>query len=204
MACCMKSVHDKKVACVLLKDNGVPVTLSVANASDMELPATPRGDAERVELSRAVREKLKHGHDRKKREVAVPDWRTARGTAHGHGGTSSVLVSFGNPRTEACRSAIGFSPSETRLVQRSLSCDPGPLYSAATRPHQFLHQGFLHPQRKARVRGRVTTVRFRPFETAFSFEEVGSCSFAWSSPSCRYYSPPPPPPPVSAAGDSSS
>ena len=41
MACCMKSVHDKKVACVLLKDSGAAVTLSVANASDMELPAAP-------------------------------------------------------------------------------------------------------------------------------------------------------------------
>jgi hypothetical protein len=41
MACCMKSVHDKKVACVLLKDSGIPVTLSVANASDMELPSAP-------------------------------------------------------------------------------------------------------------------------------------------------------------------
>jgi len=41
MACCMKSVHDKKVACVLLKDSGVAVTLSVANACDMELPAVP-------------------------------------------------------------------------------------------------------------------------------------------------------------------
>ncbi len=41
MACCMKSVHDKKMACVLLKDGGIPVTLSVANAADMKLPAVP-------------------------------------------------------------------------------------------------------------------------------------------------------------------
>jgi hypothetical protein len=41
MACCMKSVHDKKVACVLLKSEGVPVTLTVANASDMRLPDSP-------------------------------------------------------------------------------------------------------------------------------------------------------------------
>ena len=41
MACCMKSVHNKKMACVLLKDEGVPVTLAVASASDMKLPAVP-------------------------------------------------------------------------------------------------------------------------------------------------------------------
>jgi hypothetical protein len=41
MACCMKSVHNKKMACVLLKNDGVPVTLAVASASDMKLPAAP-------------------------------------------------------------------------------------------------------------------------------------------------------------------
>jgi len=38
MACCMKSVHDKKMACLLFRDEGVPITLAVANASDMKLP----------------------------------------------------------------------------------------------------------------------------------------------------------------------
>ncbi|HZL38569.1 MAG TPA: hypothetical protein VFC78_24890 [Tepidisphaeraceae bacterium] len=40
MACCMKSVHDKKMACLLLKDKeaGIPITLAVANAADMQLP----------------------------------------------------------------------------------------------------------------------------------------------------------------------
>lgn len=38
MACCMKTIKNKRVACVLLKTEGVPVTLSVANASDMKLP----------------------------------------------------------------------------------------------------------------------------------------------------------------------
>jgi hypothetical protein len=42
MACCMKSVKDKKVACVLLKREGVPVTMTVANASDMQLPKSPK------------------------------------------------------------------------------------------------------------------------------------------------------------------
>jgi hypothetical protein len=39
MACCMKSVSDKRVACVLLKGwAGEPLTLSVAQAADMKLP----------------------------------------------------------------------------------------------------------------------------------------------------------------------
>ena len=38
MACCMKSVGDKKVACVLLKTEGVPITMAVADAKDMRLP----------------------------------------------------------------------------------------------------------------------------------------------------------------------
>src|SRR6185437_14931073 len=41
MACCMKSIHNKKMACVLLKNAGVPVTLAVASATDMKLPAAP-------------------------------------------------------------------------------------------------------------------------------------------------------------------
>jgi hypothetical protein len=38
MACCMKSIKDKKVACVLLRSEGEPVTMTVANAADMRLP----------------------------------------------------------------------------------------------------------------------------------------------------------------------
>lgn len=38
MACCMKTIKNKRVACVLLKTEGVPVTLSVASATDMKLP----------------------------------------------------------------------------------------------------------------------------------------------------------------------
>lgn len=41
MACCMKSIRDKKVVCVLLKSEGQPLTMTVANASDMKLPQSP-------------------------------------------------------------------------------------------------------------------------------------------------------------------
>jgi hypothetical protein len=41
MACCMRSVKNKKMACVLLKGAGEPVTMTVANASDMKLPTSP-------------------------------------------------------------------------------------------------------------------------------------------------------------------
>ena len=41
MACCMKEVKDKKVACVLMKQEGVPVSLMVARSEDMRLPTSP-------------------------------------------------------------------------------------------------------------------------------------------------------------------
>ena len=41
MACCMKSVHNKKMACVLLRNEAVPVTLAVASAADMKSPTGP-------------------------------------------------------------------------------------------------------------------------------------------------------------------
>lgn len=41
MACCMKSVKDKKVACVLMKREGVPVSLVVAHGRDMRAPDSP-------------------------------------------------------------------------------------------------------------------------------------------------------------------
>ena len=46
MACCMKSVAHKRVACVLLKgeNGGEPVTMTVAKASDMGLPNSPTVD----------------------------------------------------------------------------------------------------------------------------------------------------------------
>jgi hypothetical protein len=38
MACCIKSVQNKRVACVLLKSDGVPVTMAVADAKDVRSP----------------------------------------------------------------------------------------------------------------------------------------------------------------------
>lgn len=38
MACCMRDVKDKKMACVLFENHGTPVTLSVAKASDFQGP----------------------------------------------------------------------------------------------------------------------------------------------------------------------
>lgn len=41
-ACCMKPLDNKNVACVLMKHQGVPITMSVAKASDVKLPkSTP-------------------------------------------------------------------------------------------------------------------------------------------------------------------
>jgi hypothetical protein len=41
MACCMRNIGNKKVACVLLKNGGKPVTMSVASAKDISAPAGP-------------------------------------------------------------------------------------------------------------------------------------------------------------------
>jgi hypothetical protein len=41
MACCMRSVQNKRMACVLLKGEGEPVTMTVANASEMRPPVSP-------------------------------------------------------------------------------------------------------------------------------------------------------------------
>jgi hypothetical protein len=41
MACCMKSVKDKQIACVVLDNAGDPITLTVANARDVKPPTCP-------------------------------------------------------------------------------------------------------------------------------------------------------------------
>lgn len=41
MACCMNSVKDKKVACVLMKREGVTVSMMVAHGKDMRVPDSP-------------------------------------------------------------------------------------------------------------------------------------------------------------------
>jgi hypothetical protein len=40
MVCCMKSVKNKQVACVLLKGEDAPITMAVANAADVKVPAS--------------------------------------------------------------------------------------------------------------------------------------------------------------------
>lgn len=41
MLCCMQSIQDKRVACVMLKsEDGVPITLAVARAREMRMPAS--------------------------------------------------------------------------------------------------------------------------------------------------------------------
>jgi len=42
MACCMKSVKGRQMACVLLDKGGTPVTLTVASAADMGPPDAPQ------------------------------------------------------------------------------------------------------------------------------------------------------------------
>ncbi len=41
MACCMRSVKNKKMACVLFKGADEPVTMTVAKIADMQLPQSP-------------------------------------------------------------------------------------------------------------------------------------------------------------------
>jgi hypothetical protein len=41
MACCMKSVENKKVACVLMKRDGVPVSLVVGHGKEVRAPDSP-------------------------------------------------------------------------------------------------------------------------------------------------------------------
>jgi hypothetical protein len=41
MACCMKSFNGKKLACVLIKSDGVPVSLMVAHSADLRVPGSP-------------------------------------------------------------------------------------------------------------------------------------------------------------------
>jgi hypothetical protein len=41
MACCMRSVKNKRVACVLLQGEGEPVSMTVAKVSDVRIPECP-------------------------------------------------------------------------------------------------------------------------------------------------------------------
>jgi hypothetical protein len=44
MLCCMQKIKDTRVACVLLQNDGVPVTLAVAKAMDMKMPQQSRAE----------------------------------------------------------------------------------------------------------------------------------------------------------------
>ena len=41
MACCMRNIGNRTVACVLLDHGGTPLTMVVANAADIESPSSP-------------------------------------------------------------------------------------------------------------------------------------------------------------------
>ena len=68
MACCMKSVKSKKIACVLLRNENVPVTMTVANAADMRLPTSPTiqrdGVTYHVQSEGALNMVMAERHDR--------------------------------------------------------------------------------------------------------------------------------------------
>jgi hypothetical protein len=72
MACCMKSVKNKRVACVLLRTEGVPITMTVARAADMRLPKSPAVDRDGVTVPRPGGRRPEHGHDRARRAVGLP------------------------------------------------------------------------------------------------------------------------------------
>jgi hypothetical protein len=54
MACCMNKMGDKRMACVLLKDSNVPVTLAVARADEMKLHPMP------MELRNGISYRVQH------------------------------------------------------------------------------------------------------------------------------------------------
>jgi hypothetical protein len=68
MACCMNSVKDKNVACVLMKREGVPVSLMVARSRDMRLPDSPvtihNGVSYHVQASGKLNMVMTERHDR--------------------------------------------------------------------------------------------------------------------------------------------
>ena len=68
MACCMNSLKDKDVACVLMKREGVPVSLMVARSRDMLLPSSPvtvrNGVSYHVQASGKLNMVMSERHDR--------------------------------------------------------------------------------------------------------------------------------------------
>jgi hypothetical protein len=68
MACCMNSLKDKDVACVLMKREGLPVSLMVARSRDMRLPSSPvtvrNGVSYHVQSSGKLNMVMTERHDR--------------------------------------------------------------------------------------------------------------------------------------------
>ena len=68
MACCMSEVKEKKVACVLMKQEGVPVSLLVARSGDMRVPTSAvkvrNGLSYHVQASGALNMVLTERHGR--------------------------------------------------------------------------------------------------------------------------------------------
>jgi hypothetical protein len=91
MACCIKSVQNKRVACVLLKSEGVPVTMAVADAKDVRSPKSPvvvhSGTRYHVQSSGSLNMVMTEREGR----WGVPDRRAAGRAADGTGGTPRVL-----------------------------------------------------------------------------------------------------------------
>ena len=68
MACCMKSVKNTRISCLLMKQEGVPVSLMVARSQDMRAPSSPvtvRDDVSyHVQASGGLNMVMTERHDR--------------------------------------------------------------------------------------------------------------------------------------------
>ena len=90
MACCMKSVRNKQMACVLLKGEGTPISMAVAKAEDMDSPHGPtvtrNGNRYYVHTS----QQAEHGDDRAPGPLGLPDGRGEQRAPDGLGRHAEV------------------------------------------------------------------------------------------------------------------